>query len=166
MGVIYYFDESYTRDDMIDELESYILNEKEAFNFGEGDMMMSCSESSYYDFEINMLNGNFFREQYLDYDEYLMIYDGKPIIKRKLKANRYYINNIRQKKRDKYMLKFYSPYYTVRDRNGKQYIKRYYRGKRSRLLKKAGSRKIRTIMDYYPKGNKVKRQFDFWWELY
>ena len=43
MGVIYYFDESYTRDDMIDELESYILNEKEAFNFGEGDMMMSCS---------------------------------------------------------------------------------------------------------------------------
>lgn len=166
MGIIYYFDETYTRQDMIDELESYIWNEREVFDFGEGNMKMSCSESSYYDFEINMLNGNFFREQYPDYDEYLNPSINKSLPKRNSKVNRYYINNIRQKKRDKYMLKFYSPYYTVRDRNGKQYIKRYYRGKRSKLLKKSSSRKIRTNMDYYPKGNKVKRQFDFWWELY
>lgn len=51
------------------------------------------------------------------------------------------------------------------DEDKNRYI-RYYRGKRSPLLKRQSNKKIRRDKDNIYQKNKYRRVFDFWWELY
>lgn len=46
-----------------------------------------------------------------------------------------------------------------------KYIRREYRGKMSRFLKKIGNRKIRRYEGDISSGCAYRRLFDFWWEL-
>ncbi len=51
-------------------------------------------------------------------------------------------------------------------RHGRYYYTRIYRGKRSKYLKKASSKKIRQYKGDISNGNACHKIFDFWWELY
>lgn len=46
-----------------------------------------------------------------------------------------------------------------------KYIRREYRGRMSKFLKKIGNRKIRRYNGDISSGCEYKRLFDFWWEL-
>ena len=51
--------------------------------------------------------------------------------------------------------------------DGLHYYKRYYRGRRSKYLKKISNRKIRRHKCELPKhGSQFHRLYDFWYELY
>ena len=53
-----------------------------------------------------------------------------------------------------------------KERDGKEYYKRYYRGKRSKYLKRLSNKAVRRYKgDISGKGG-YKKLFDYWWELY
>lgn len=45
------------------------------------------------------------------------------------------------------------------------YVKRCYRGRRSKYLKQVGNRRVRRYKGYIPNNGGYKKVFDFWWEL-
>lgn len=169
--MLYEFEKDYTRQDMIEELEAYIKCENEVFDFGEGEMKMETFEETSYGFELSLLDGSFLYDSAwylhlkLPKDE-----DEVSDTKHHIKFNRYYINHVRQKQRNMKLYddtkKSYPQPYYIDLHDESSYLKRYYRGKRSMYLKRQSNKKIRRNKEYFPKGNKVKRLFDFWWELY
>jgi len=58
----------------------------------------------------------------------------------------------------------YDGFYTDNP-NYTKYVKREWRGKRSKYLKRLSSRKIRRYKGEIPDGGSYKKIFDFWWEL-
>ena len=48
--------------------------------------------------------------------------------------------------------------------NPKPYYKRWYRGKRSKYLKRLSNKRIRRYKNELYKGNQCHKLFDFWWE--
>ena len=69
--------------------------------------------------------------------------------------------------------RWYSPVYPVNsdghyvdDMDDMAYIKRVWRGNRSRYLKQQSNKKLRQYKGEIPDGGGYKKVFDFWWELY
>lgn len=58
----------------------------------------------------------------------------------------------------------YDGYYTDNP-NDTKYVKREWRGKRSKYLKRCSNRRIRRHKGEIPKRCGYRRVFDFWWEL-
>ena len=56
-------------------------------------------------------------------------------------------------------------YYT-NDPNEIVYVKRLYRGSRSKFLKRRSNKKVRRYQREFPNHGGYRRVFDFWWELY
>lgn len=90
----------------------------------------------------------------------------------KRKQNKYYRNrhHIKKKKwKSEYVLMGYpTPYGIVEDENKNEYLKMYGRGNTSRYLKNQASKAMRNSkykLEYFPKGNKYKKTYDYWWEL-
>ena len=52
------------------------------------------------------------------------------------------------------------------DPGEKLYVKRHYRGKRSKYIKKIAARKARKFTGDLANGSQYKKLYDFWWELY
>lgn len=50
--------------------------------------------------------------------------------------------------------------------NPNPYYKRFYRGKRSKYLKRQSNKKIRKYKGEIPNGFGCHKLFDFWWEMY
>ena len=62
---------------------------------------------------------------------------------------------------------WFSPAWCVKsDEHKPEYVKREYRGKRSKILKKISNKKVRQFQGEIPDGCGYKRIFDLWWELY
>lgn len=55
---------------------------------------------------------------------------------------------------------------SLKERNGKEWYAHYYRGKRSKYLKKLSNKKIRKYKGEINGKGGYKRLFDYWWELY
>lgn len=53
-----------------------------------------------------------------------------------------------------------------KERDGKEYYKRYYRGKRSKYLKRLSNKAVRKYKGVISGKGGYKRLFDYWWELY
>lgn len=47
-----------------------------------------------------------------------------------------------------------------------EYLCRFYRGKRSKFLKRQSNKKIRRHQSYISNGGFYKKIFDYWWELW
>lgn len=161
--------QGYTRQEMIEELQAYVRNEHEVFDFGEGEMQMETFEGSYYAFEISLLDRSFYERQFDSW----WIPERKekeiPDTIKPIKRNRYSINRRFKNKHKKLAelgyINHMSSYYE-KESNNRTYIKNCYRGKRSMYLKKQSHRIVRRNKEYFPKGNKSNRLFGFWWELY
>lgn len=156
--------------DQINDLIAYINNENEEFDFGEGSMKMDSSESTHYEIELALLK---YRWECDSIDCICVIFNDISDTSDEVltKGNKYYINHVYQKEKNRKIMMskshgYCNPYYEFTDENGKNYLKRYYRAKRSKHLKRQSNRVIRRNKEYFPKGNKVKRQFDYWWILY
>ena len=54
----------------------------------------------------------------------------------------------------------------LKERDGKQWYTHYYRGKRSKYLKRLSNRKIRKYKGEISGKGWYKKLFDYWWELY
>lgn len=80
----------------------------------------------------------------------------------KYERNQNYLNYLKQ------LSKKTSSYFpSVIYMDGLNYYKRYYRGRRSKYLKKISNRKIRRHKCELPKhGSQFHRIYDFWYELY
>lgn len=60
----------------------------------------------------------------------------------------------------------YPPIVSCEEKDGKIHYKRWYRGKRSKYLKRQSNKRIRRYKGDLPKGNQNHKLFDFWWEMY
>lgn len=181
MGWIYNTNELITKEDYIDalnEILAYRALDGEDFDFGNGlitNEMSLGSEDAYYEMDIWTL------ESLLEcwdcsYCRARNVEDKKK--KHKHKPNRHKLNSkhknktIKNSKRNDYYPVYWKAsgvidkYGDYDETNSKGHYKRYYRGSRSKFLKKLSNKKIRNYRGYVEnKGNKHKRLYDFWWEL-
>lgn len=171
-----------TKQDCIDrlsELKAYYKMDGQDFDFGTGIIKNDLSLGyEFWFYEQDMMVLEYIIKDWdklsdkINYDE--MDIDEReqcfeywyPPIKhnKKQRKNRYATN---RKHKDNMLKRIDNDWYPVwHSRNELEYGKRYYRGKRSKLLKKQSSKIIRKHEgEFQKKGNKHKRVFDFWWEM-
>ncbi len=89
-----------------------------------------------------------------------------------------YKRDVKYKERMKRLAKlceerWYAPVYPVSsdghyvdDMEDMAYVKRVWRGSRSKYLKQQSNKKFRQYKDDVPGRGGYKKVFDFWWELY
>ena len=56
--------------------------------------------------------------------------------------------------------------YLIRNNNGKEYVRRFYRGQRSSYLKQVGNKAVRRYKHSLPNKGDYKKVFDFWWSYW
>lgn len=148
---------------LLNEIEAYRELDGQDFDFGTGlikNEMSFGSEDAYYEMDVWELESII---EYWDHDN-----PNRKHKKHKKHENKY----VRNRKHKDKLWKMVDQQWTNVWKNGKwfeegTYPKRYYRGKRSSYLKKQSNKKIRQHKgDFQHKGNKCKRVFNFWWELY
>lgn len=170
-----------TKEDCIDrlkEIEAYYELDGEAFDFGTGVILNNLTlgnEFFYYKKDIRILkfiiedwdkNHNTYDDMDIDELEACHEYWYPPIKHSKKQRENKYARN--RKHKDRLIKQKEFEWYPVYQStwNDAKYPKRYYRGKRSKMLKKQSSKIIRNHQgEFQKKGNKHKRVFDFWWEL-
>lgn len=77
------------------------------------------------------------------------------------------IYKIRHYKMSKYLELWYPcPYWSTFDENGKKYIKRFYRGQKSKYFKRLSNKRVRKNKKLSGRGNNYRKLFDYWWEMY
>ena len=90
--------------------------------------------------------------------------------KRSLTRKRNGVDKEKQRRKTIYEInrrRFYLPSGVYKEeRDGKEYYKRYYRGKRSKYLKKLSNKKVRRYNGEISGKGGYKKLFDYWWELY
>lgn len=187
--MLYDFDKAYTYEENCEEILSYMQCEDESFDFGEGKMIMESSERGMYkcqilpylnrrwedsrDTEFNRwwkkkLKSEYeskLERQFDDYVNYKLMnklnnkYDKKQLHKKQMR-----------KRYESYLNLWYpSPYWLVKDKNGKEYFKQYGIDGAKKCLKKVSVKKMRNSKYkdlYFPKGNSWKKTYDLWWNLY
>jgi hypothetical protein len=144
----------------LNEIRAYRNLESEIFDFGEGEMEIEGwygSEDAYLSMSLP--------EYYDDYFEYdnLTQKDLENENKyKKQKLNRYAKKQIGKEK----LKKLYNNggWWTV----GKYdtHLRRYYRGSRSKYLKKLSNKKVRKSKGLSGKSNIYRKVFDYWYKLF
>ena len=83
-----------------------------------------------------------------------------------------YERNYRHKKKLKYFYDYIQPQWSPSGVWKKhygtpsEYLCRFYRGKRSKFLKRQSNKKIRRHQSYISNGGSYKKIFNYWWELW
>lgn len=167
---MYHGDGLKTKQDCIDRLE-----ELQAY------YRMDVAEFYYYSKDMGILEYiimNWDAIHMIDYDsmdiderEQCAEYWYPPIKHNKKQRQNKYARN--RKHKDEMLKKIDNDWYpvwnsgSVYSDDGDRFPKRYYRGKRSKLLKIQSNRKIRRYKgSFQKKGSGFHKVFDFWWELY
>ena len=143
--------------------------EGESFDFGEGSMSIDGwygSEDAYYEMRIQFEEGFEDDEAYRQSLHLLDLLDCSKS-KRKPKLNRHTKKKITQYKLKRlHRLLCWNVVSGVIEDGSVIFLKRYYRGKRSRYLKQQSNKKVRHYKGSIKNGGHYRRIFDYWWELY
>lgn len=117
-----------------------------------------CQHDENYDDEIELSLGN---DEFDDIENSAK-YSGKSRMNKNERREKY---KARLKKLNE-ITNGYPPIVSCKEKDGKIYYKRWYRGKRSKYLKRQSNKRIRRYKCDLPNGNQNHKLFDFWWEMY